>query len=162
LSKYNLVIAGRKETYMSMVDNKELVDWLLKLKINDNWATWFLRNYKKDSKVYDDISNREKFAHFAGMTHLHGVGKVRFEKKHEFKDGIALLEKAERSSVQTKGLIPRPDSESSEHHGKAKVFLDLGNSWAWWDLGSGKSEEEKKGMGHCGNIPSAKPGDHII
>jgi hypothetical protein len=37
-----------------------------------------------------------------------------------------------------------------------------GGSKAWWLLDRGACRDEAKKMGHCGNVPSEKPGDRIL
>ena len=160
LAKYKIVIASKKDDYLKMVNDEKVVDFVIKNKLNDNWAIWYLRCFKQDPKVFS-AENQEKIKHFSSMTHLANVSKVRFEKKHAFEDGLKLLDEAEKTSLKGKRLAPTPASEKSKHK-KGKIFLDLGNGWAWWDLGVGKSEEELDAMGHCGNIPSYVAGDHII
>jgi hypothetical protein len=160
LAKYFIVIASKRDDYLKMVNDEKIVDFVIKNKLNDNWAIWYLRCFKQDQKVFSP-ENQEKIKHFASMTHLANVTKVRFEKKHAFEDGLKLLDDAEKKSTEGKRFAPTPSSERSVHK-KGKIFLDLGNGWAWWDLGVGKSKEERDAMGHCGNIPSYVAGDHII
>lgn len=45
-------------------------------------------------------------------------------------------------------------------NGNEKVILDLGK-YKWVDLGRGGCRDEGEAMGHCGNVPSRKPGDTI-
>lgn len=53
----------------------------------------------------------------------------------------------------TKGLIsPQPDD---------RILIDFGES-AWWLLGRGACSTEGAAMGHCGNVPSERPGDRIL
>lgn len=42
-----------------------------------------------------------------------------------------------------------------------KILINYGNS-AWFLLPRGACEDEGDAMGHCGNVPSQKPGDRIL
>ncbi len=160
LSKYIIVIAGKKDDYLKMVDNPEVVDFVIKNKLNDNWALWYLRAYKQDPKVFSK-DNQDTIAHYASMTHVSSVNKLRFEKSTSFQDGLKMFDDAEKKHLVGKKLAPIPGSSLSIHK-KGKKFIDLGGGLAWWDLGDGKSEEEAAAMVHCGNKAEYKPGDILI
>ena len=42
-----------------------------------------------------------------------------------------------------------------------KILIDMGKS-AWWLLDRGACDQEGDAMGHCGNVPSERPGDRIL
>jgi arsenate reductase-like glutaredoxin family protein len=143
----DLIKSKKQYSQMLKDDPKkdEIVKWLKDLGINSNWGIWWIRNYKKDPKVYEDQHHRTVMEHFAGMTHLDEVNKLRFDKTHDFETGYDMLKEA-----QDTGLARVQENDKSVKP-KGEKIVDLGDGWGWYDLGVSSCEEEGDSMGHCGN-----------
>ncbi len=46
--------------------------------------------------------------------------------------------------------------------GNIEKIIDFGNGWSWWNLSRTYCNIEGNAMGHCGNGPSAQPGDTVL
>ena len=128
----------------------EISDWLSNSVKRDDVQQWFLRNYKKDPKIWNS-QNKEAVQHYvgtAGTNPDHDIGKIRFDKSHSFEDGMKLWKDAEDSLKNKKkdaSNLLKPDD-------KTKKLIDLGNGWGWYDLGKGYDADEGSAMAHCGNV----------
>ena len=135
----------------------EISDWLSKDVKRDDVQQWFLRNYKKDPKIWNS-QNKEAVQHYIGTAGTNPddeIGRIRFDKSHSFEDGMKLWKDAEDSLKNKKkdaSNLLKPDD-------KTKKLIDLGNGWGWYDLGKGYDEAEGSAMAHCGNI-NAKDKEH--
>lgn len=64
--------------------------------------------------------------------------------------------KAEQEwQAATSELIPYDPNEG-------EVIIKFPDGWFWQDLGKGACSKEGKAMGHCGNVPSQRPGDRVL
>jgi hypothetical protein len=50
-------------------------------------------------------------------------------------------------------ITPQPDDE---------ILIEFQDGFAWWLLPRGGCPVEANAMGHCGNVPSERPGDRIL
>jgi hypothetical protein len=50
-------------------------------------------------------------------------------------------------------ITPQPDDE---------ILISFQDGFAWWLLARGGCPVEANAMGHCGNVPSERPGDRIL
>lgn len=136
---------------------KKHVDWAYSKMPNENWSLWTVRQHRLEPKKFDANAISE-LEHFAGSQHIPDVAAVRFEKHHSLEEGLGMLKAAEKQYVDRQKnslkLAPKPAT--------AKKLLDFDDGYSWWDLGRGSCSEEGKAMGHCGNVPSQKPGDSVL
>lgn len=135
-------------------EHKPVIDWAYATMPNDNWAMWFLRNYKKDPTVWNN-KTKEDVKHFAGMASVaKEIDSHRFDKDHTIEQGISDLKQKEDAwtARQGEGLVDA----------KGEKMIDLGNGLAWWDLGVGSCSQEGAAMGHCGNTAAVTQGDRVL
>jgi hypothetical protein len=136
---------------------KDHVQWATTKMPNENWSMWTVRAHRANPAQFTP-EVKEKIEHFAGSQHIPEVAKVRFDKTHDLDSGMKVLEGAEgdyNKRIGGKLNIVTPDENT------VKV-LDVGDGKAWYSLGRGSCSAEGKAMGHCGNVPSEKPGDRVL
>lgn len=142
-------------------DAKAHVDWAYKTMPNENWALWSVRDHRQNPDNWSEgaksiIGRMADIVHTEPQaTELHNL---RFDKSHSFVDGLTMLADA-KTAYQNRALskmriAPKPDS--------ATKLLDLGNNWAWWNLGKSMCKDEGRAMGHCGNSAAHVEGDRIL
>lgn len=133
------------------------VQWAHSKMPNENWSLWAVRAHRQDPSQFTP-EVKEKVEHFAGSQHIPEVAKVRFEKGHDLNTGLKMLEDAEaeyNKKIAGNANVVKPDAST-------KKVLDVGDGMAWYSLGRGSCSAEGKAMGHCGNVPSEKPGDRVL
>jgi 8-oxo-dGTP pyrophosphatase MutT (NUDIX family)/GNAT superfamily N-acetyltransferase len=138
-------------------DTKVHLDWAYGKMPNENWSLWTVRHHRTSPKDFTP-EVKQKIEHFAGSQHIPEIANVRFDKTHNLQQGLELLDAAENRYIErTKSklnLAPKPAG--------ARKHVDLGNGLAWWNLGQPACAHEGKAMGHCGNVPSQREGQHLF
>ncbi len=124
---------------------------------NDNHAAWFMGHYKKDPSILD--THKQAFEHFASMhDQVPELSQLNLTKDHSIEDGLKQMQDAEQKKIAEAGS----DSTLIKPTAETKKLLDVGNGYAWYDLGAGSSAAEGEAMGHCGNRPSETDGDRLL
>jgi hypothetical protein len=150
-----------KRQYSQMLKDdphkNEIISWLKGTGVNSNWGMWFIRNYKKNPRIWGDADLKSKFEHYSGMTYIKEIEDLRFEKEHDLETGLKMLSDAEKT-----GLEYAVEDMTRHVAPKGEQLIDLGDGWGWYDLGVGSCNEEGVAMRHCGNVPSEKEGDRVL
>jgi hypothetical protein len=74
---------------------------------------------------------------------------------------VELLTQLEWFEEQFKEEVARKGGSVRIQEGDKKI-LEFPDGWAWWLLDRGACKDEANAMGHCGNVPSERPGDQIV
>jgi hypothetical protein len=64
-------------------------------------------------------------------------------------------EAAWRQRIEEEKSLITPEAED-------EILISFPDGYAWWLLPRGGCPVEAKAMGHCGNVPSQRPGDQIL
>jgi 8-oxo-dGTP pyrophosphatase MutT (NUDIX family)/GNAT superfamily N-acetyltransferase len=156
---FELIEKSLKEKYHSIVKDHpqgaEVAEWARKSLPNENWGTWYLKNFKANPQIHTE-QNKNDLAHLSGMIHLPEVNSFRFDASASFEDGLKKLKEAEQSGIKkridTNNLLPEEGSQ----------LTPIKNGMAWFDLGRGSCGKEGEAMGHCGNVPSESESDRVL
>ncbi len=70
-------------------------------------------------------------------------------------DLFAEYEAAWRQRIEEERSLITPESED-------EILIEFRDGYAWWLLPRGGCPVEAEAMGHCGNVPSERPGDRIL
>jgi hypothetical protein len=150
-------MAMYKPEHPGASESKAHVKWAYSKMPNENWSLWTVRHHRDNPQDFTP-EVKSKLEHFAGSAHIPEIANVKFDKTHDLKTGLGMLEQAEklgndriRSSLS---LAPMPAT--------AKKLVDTGDGHAWWSLGKQKCSDEGKAMGHCGNAGSPQKGDNVL
>lgn len=136
---------------------KQHLDWAYTKMPNENWSLWTARHHRNSPQDFTP-EVKQKIEHYAGSQHIPEIANVRFDKTHDLKAGLNILESAEQQYLKrTKSklnLAPKPKT--------AKKLVDVGDGYAWWSLGKRSCSAEGKAMGHCGNEGAPREGDDVL
>ncbi|NDD54145.1 NUDIX domain-containing protein [bacterium] len=133
-------------------EQKAHVDWSYSKLPNENWATWSIRNHRANPSAFTP-EVKEKLEHYA----LHpssDIQNIRFDKGHDLKTGLQTLQDADSLHKLKGRLAEKPET--------AKKIIDLGDDFAWWDLGKSQCSSEGEAMEHCGNTYDPQEGDNVL
>jgi len=156
-----LVVAGPKQRYLTMFKEptkevKDVIDWVIKTLKKDDRNVWFLKNYKKDNKIWNE-DNRKTVEHFMSMQEqIPKLKSLVFKADWSFAQGINQMKSLEND------MICNLDASDVHLEKRGKKVIDVDNTTAWWDLGVEFDLDEAKAMGHCGNEPSKTKGDTLL
>jgi hypothetical protein len=70
-------------------------------------------------------------------------------------DLFGKYEAAWRQRIEEERSLITPESED-------EILIEFQDGFAWWLLPRGGCPVEAEAMGHCGNVPSERPGDRIL
>jgi hypothetical protein len=77
------------------------------------------------------------------------------ESPRQLFDLFARYEAAWRQRIEEERSLITPESED-------EILIEFPDGFAWWLLPRGGCPVEAAAMGHCGNVPSERPGDRIL
>jgi hypothetical protein len=75
------------------------------------------------------------------------------------------IDDLETTLVGLEKVWKREQEEKAQHvppQDGDKILIQFPDGWAWWLLNRGACDAEAKAMGHCGNVPSERQGDHLL
>jgi hypothetical protein len=79
----------------------------------------------------------------------------RTESPRQLFDLFASYEAGWRQRIEEERSLITPESED-------EILIEFPDGYAWWLLPRGGCPVEADAMGHCGNVPSQRPGDRIL
>jgi len=79
----------------------------------------------------------------------------RAESPRQLFDLFAKYEAAWRQRIEEERSLITPEDED-------EILISFQDGFAWWLLPRGGCPVEAEAMGHCGNVPSERPGDRIL
>jgi hypothetical protein len=145
--------ATKQQPAQMLPDNPEVADWVRKNPPRDDMQMWFVRNYRKDPKIFNE-TNKTALAYFVSMFgHVPALNQFRSTSDHTFDAGLAEMQRieSEHAGSQDEWILA-----------SGNKIIDLGGDWGWYDLEKGSCPDEANAMGHCGNEPSERTGDTIL
>jgi hypothetical protein len=77
------------------------------------------------------------------------------ESPRQLFDLFARYEAAWRQRIEEERSLITPEPED-------EILIEFQDGYAWWLLSRGGCSVEAQAMGHCGNVPSQRPGDRIL
>jgi hypothetical protein len=166
------------------------IDWARKILRKNDRIIWFLRSSKlwyqlsggiwtggsADPSLSDTLqqyNRRFQTAHLAGDLRSPPVMRTqlghfmslpipeiqnyvfRVESPRQLFELFAAYETAWRQRMEEEKSLIAPEPED-------EILIEFPDGFAWWLLPRGGCPAEAQAMGHCGNMPSQRPGDRIL
>jgi hypothetical protein len=99
---------------------------------------------------------KAQLTHFLGLPIPEIQNHVfRTESPRQLFDLFAGFEAEWRGRIEEEQSLITPEEDD-------EILIEFPDRFAWWLLPRGGCPVEAKAMGHCGNVPSERPGDRIL
>jgi hypothetical protein len=99
---------------------------------------------------------KAQLSHFLGLPIPEIQNYVfRTESPRHLFDLFASFEAEWRRRIEEERSLIKPQDED-------EILIEFQDGFAWWLLPRGGCPVEAQAMGHCGNVPSERPGDRIL